>query len=64
MLQNLRRSSLCVSTIARLAWTYVPSEENNKVFGRHQSFVTGDATNIQSMVKDSAKYAARLGIQA
>ena len=27
--------------IARLAWTYVPSEENNKVFGRAQSFVAG-----------------------
>src|SRR6476646_9904149 len=25
--------------IARLAWSYVPSEENNKVFGRSQSFV-------------------------
>ncbi len=24
--------------IARLAWSYVPSEENNKVFGREQSF--------------------------
>jgi len=47
--------------IARLAWTYVPSEENNKVFGRHQSFVAGDATNIQFMVKDSAKYAATGG---
>jgi hypothetical protein len=47
--------------IARLAWMYVPSEENNKVFGRYQSFVTGDATNIQFMVKDSAKYAATGG---
>jgi len=27
--------------IARLAWKYVPSEENNKVFGREQSFVAG-----------------------
>jgi hypothetical protein len=27
--------------IARLAWDYVPSEENNKVFGRFQSFVAG-----------------------
>ena len=27
--------------IARLAWSYVPSEENNKVFGRLQSFVAG-----------------------
>src|SRR5678815_3078622 len=28
--------------IARIAWKYVPSEENNKVFGRDQSFVAGD----------------------
>ena len=27
--------------IARLAWSYVSSEENNKVFGRSQSFVAG-----------------------
>lgn len=39
--------------IARLAWTHTPSEENNKVFGRAQSFIAGSATNIQLMVKDS-----------
>ena len=44
--------------IARLAWKYVPSEENNKVFGRAQSFVAGAPINIQFMVKDSKKYAA------
>jgi hypothetical protein len=43
--------------IARLAWNYVPSEENNKVFGRPQSFVPGAPTNVQFMVKDSKKYA-------
>jgi hypothetical protein len=47
--------------IARLAWSYVPSEENNKVFGRSQSFVAGSATNVQFMVKDSKKYAATGG---
>ena len=47
--------------IARLAWNYVPSEENNKVFGRQQSFVPGPATNVQFMVKDSKKYAATGG---
>jgi hypothetical protein len=47
--------------IARLAWNYVPSEENNKAFGRSQSFVPGDATNVQFMVKDSKKYAATGG---
>src|ERR1700722_16321906 len=47
--------------IARLAWKYVPSEENNKVFGREQSFVAGSPTNVQFMVKDSKKYAATGG---
>jgi hypothetical protein len=47
--------------IARLAWKYVSSEENNKVFGHEQSFVAGDATNVQFMVKDSKKYAATGG---
>src|SRR5271165_5772132 len=47
--------------IARLAWSYVPSEENNKVFGRSQSFVAGSPTNVQFMVKDSKKYASTGG---
>jgi Cytochrome P460 len=47
--------------VARLAWKYTSSEENNKVFGREQSFVAGDATNVQFMVKDSKKYAATGG---
>ena len=47
--------------IARLAWSYIPSEENDKVFGRSQSFVAGSATNVQFMVKDSKKYAATGG---
>jgi Cytochrome P460 len=47
--------------IARLAWSYVPSEENNKVFGRTQSFVAGAPTNVQFMVKDSKKYASTGG---
>jgi len=47
--------------IARLAWSYVPSEENNKVFGRAQSFVAGAPINVQFMVKDSKKYAATGG---
>jgi hypothetical protein len=49
------------TNIARLAWSYVPSEENNRVFGRAQSFVAGSATNVQFMVKDSRKYAATGG---
>ena len=47
--------------VARLAWSYIPSEENNKVFGREQSFVAGSPVNIQFMVKDSKKYAATGG---
>jgi len=49
--------------IARIAWSYVPSEENNKVFGRAQSFVPGPAPDwyLQLMVKDSKKYAATGG---
>ena len=51
------------SVIARIAWRHVPSEENNKVFGRAQSFVPGDAPSwyLQFMVKDSKKYAATGG---
>jgi hypothetical protein len=47
--------------IARLAWSYVASEENNTVFGRAQSFVAGAPTNVQFMVKDSKKYASTGG---
>src|ERR1051325_4994152 len=39
--------------IARLAWRYVPSEENNQAFGRSQSFVAGPPANgVQFMVKE------------
>jgi hypothetical protein len=44
--------------IAALHYSHTPSEENNKVFGRAQSFVPGKPTNIQFMVKDSTMYAA------
>src|SRR5215813_1822333 len=49
--------------IARIAWSYVPSEENNKIFGRPQSFVPGAAPDwyLQFMVKDSKKYASTGG---
>ncbi len=49
--------------IARIAWSYVPSEENNKVLGHPQSFVPGPAPDwyLQVMVKDSKKYAATGG---
>jgi len=49
--------------VGRIAWSYVPSEENNKSFGREQSFVAGSPTEsyLQFMVKDSKKYAATGG---
>ena len=48
--------------IARLAWSYDPSDENNKAFGRSQSFVAGHPKNgVQFMVKDSRKYASTGG---
>jgi hypothetical protein len=47
--------------IARLAWKYVPSAENNAVFGKEQSFVTGAPTNLEFMVKDSKKFPETAG---
>lgn len=47
--------------IARLAWNYISSEENNKAFGGPQSFVAGTPTNVQFMLKDSRKYASTGG---
>jgi hypothetical protein len=47
--------------VTALHYRFVPSEENNKVFGRRQSFVAGAPTNVQFMVKDSAKYSATGG---
>lgn len=51
------------TVIARIAWSHVPSEENNKVFGREQSFVPGPQPEwyLQFMVKDSKKYASTGG---
>ena len=47
--------------IARLAYKYVASDQNNAVFGQSQSFVAGDPTNVQISVKDSKRYAATGG---
>jgi hypothetical protein len=50
------------TVIARLAWSYDSSEENNRSFGRQQSFVAGHPKNgVQFMVKDAAKYTATGG---
>jgi hypothetical protein len=48
--------------IARLAWGYVSSTANDKVFGQPQSFVAGaPKEGVQFMVKDSRKYPATAG---
>jgi hypothetical protein len=49
--------------VGRIAWSHVSSEENNKTFGRDQSFVAGSPTDfyLQFMIKDSKKYAATGG---
>jgi len=47
--------------IAALHYRFISSEENNRVFGRAQSFVAGPPTNVQFMVKDSKKYASTGG---
>jgi hypothetical protein len=50
------------TVIARLAWSYESSDENNKSFGREQSFVAGHPKNgVQFMVRDAAKYASTGG---
>jgi Cytochrome P460 len=50
------------AVIARLAWNYVPSDENDKVFGRAQSFVAGaPKEGVQFMVKDASKYPSTNG---
>ena len=48
--------------IARIAWSFDASEENDRAFGRPQSFVAGAPKNgVQFMVKDARKYAATGG---
>jgi hypothetical protein len=47
--------------IARLAYTYQSSAQNNAVFGREQSFVAGEPTNVQIEVKDSKRFASTGG---
>jgi hypothetical protein len=48
--------------LARVAWAYTPSPENDKAFGsNNHSFVAGPATNVQVLVKDSRKFASTAG---
>jgi hypothetical protein len=44
------------AVIARLAWQYVSSVENNAIFGQAQSFIPGASTSVQFSVKDSQRY--------
>src|ERR671911_1816998 len=60
--RNAKRPFPEGTIISRLAWGYLPSEENNKAFGRTQSYVAGPPKNgVQFMVKDSTKYASTGG---
>ncbi len=48
--------------IARLAWSFGSSQQNDAAFGHAQSFVAGAPKNgVQFMVKDSKKYAVTGG---
>jgi hypothetical protein len=47
--------------IVALHWKRVPSDDDNKVFGRVQAFVAGSAVNMQVMVKDSKRYPETAG---
>jgi hypothetical protein len=47
--------------LARVAWKLESSDRNNAIFGKPQSFVAGDPTNVQIEVKNSKRYAATGG---
>lgn len=49
------------TVVARLAYRYEASDQNNSIFGQVQSFVAGPPTNVQISVKDSKKYASSGG---
>jgi hypothetical protein len=51
--------------IVRLAWIYVPSEENNKIFGRVQSFVAGPhLPSVDGQGLNKIRRNGRLGYRA
>jgi len=49
------------TAIVRIAWKLTSSARNDKIFGRAQSFVAGEPTNVQIEFKDARKYAATGG---
>ncbi len=50
--------------IARLAWSYVPSEENDKVFGHRQSFVAGTPGSVHGQGLKKIRLDQRLGVRS
>jgi hypothetical protein len=67
MRRQKRRSEKPIDSPLAAASFPVPgyAEENNKVFGRAQSFVAGSPKNMQVMIEDSKKVGrdGRLGIR-
>ena len=50
------------AVLTRIAWSFDPSEENNRAFGQRQSFVAGHPKNgVQFMIRDAKRYAATGG---
>ncbi|WP_296002252.1 cytochrome P460 family protein [Rugamonas sp.] len=47
--------------IVRLAYEYISSARNNAIFGRDQSFIAGNPTNVQVSVKDSKRFTSTAG---
>ena len=45
----------------RACLQYVPSAQNNAIFGQQQSFVAGAPTNVQISLKDSERFASTGG---
>jgi Cytochrome P460 len=50
--------------IARIAWSYVPSEENDKVFGHPQSFVPGSVPSVYGQGLKEIRHDGRLGVRS
>ena len=53
--------------VARIVWSYVPSEENDKVFGRNQSFVPGSrplGTSVYGQGLEKVRRDGRLGVRS
>jgi len=49
------------TAIVRIAWKLTSSTRNDEIFGRAQSFVAGEPTNVQIELKDARKFPATGG---